>query len=103
MAAAAASADVGVRKPSRRRAMTLDDLKDYGKWIGKSAQDVYIAVLRAGGWKNVFPTDVPRWASRVRNYFNVTPTTLTRLPDDVARRVLKSVQRFVFELDCYAT
>src|SRR6478736_2152587 len=81
--------------------MTLDDLKDYAKWIGKSAQDVYIAVLQAGGWRNVFPTDVPRWASRVRNYFNVTPTTLTRLPDDVSKRVLKQVQRFAFELDCH--
>jgi hypothetical protein len=81
--------------------MNIDELRNYRKWIGLSAQKVYLAVLANGGWKNVFPTDVPRWASRVRNYFNVTPTTLTRLSDDVSKAALKKVQRIAFLLDCH--
>ena len=82
--------------------MNLSDLQNYDKWVGQSAQDVYVAALMAGGWKKVFPTSVPRWASRIRNYFNATPTWLERLPQDVSKRLLKQVQRFAFELDCHA-
>lgn len=82
--------------------MTVSELKDYRCWVGKSAQTVYLAALAAGGWEVVFPTRVPRWASRVRNYFNVTPQTLERLPEDVSRRALRQVQRFAFLLDCHA-
>jgi hypothetical protein len=81
--------------------LKVDELKDYRKWIGVSAQKVYIAVLAAGGWKNVFPTNVPRWASRVRNYFNITPTTLTRLSKDASKTPLRRVQKMAFLLDCH--
>jgi hypothetical protein len=83
--------------------MNVNDLRNYRKWIGVSAQQIYLSVLAAGGWKNVFPTNLPRWASKVRNYFNVVPTTLEQVPEDVARRALKQVQRFAFLLECHET
>jgi hypothetical protein len=82
--------------------MNVSELRNYRNWIGQSAQKVYLAALAVGGWKNVFPTSLPRWASRVRNYFNVTPTWLERLPEDASKRALKQVQRFAFQLDCHA-
>jgi hypothetical protein len=60
--------------------MNINELRDYRKWIGKSADEVYFAVRAVGGWKSVFPQNLPRWASKVRNYFNVFPTTLQRVP-----------------------
>ncbi len=83
--------------------MNINDLRNYRKWIGVSAQDVYFSVLATGGWKTVFPHKLPRWASKVRNYFNVAPATLERVPEDVAKRVRRQVQRFSFLLDCHAT
>jgi hypothetical protein len=82
--------------------MNMNQLTNYREWIKVSAQTVYVAVLAAGGWRNVFPTRVPRWASRVRNYFNVTPTTLEQLPGDVSARARQHVERFKFLLDCHA-
>lgn len=76
--------------------LTLNELKNYRKWIGKPAQEVYVSALAAGGWKNVFPQSLPRWASKVRNFLNVAPATLERLPEKVAQQALKSVQRFAF-------
>lgn len=83
--------------------LSLSDLKNYDKWIGKSAQEVYLSALAAGGWTKVFPTSVPCWASRIRNYFNANPMRLERLSEEASKRVLKQVQRFAFELDCHAT
>ena len=81
--------------------MHTTQLRDYCNWIGVSAQQVYLDVLAAGGWKAVFPNCLPRWASKVRNYFNVTPSTLEALSPDVAKRVRKQVQRFKFLLECH--
>ena len=47
--------------------MHTTQLRDYCNWIGVSAQQVYLDVLAAGGWKAVFPNCLPRWASKVRN------------------------------------
>lgn len=82
--------------------MTLDQLRNYGYWLPKSPQQVLLAVMAAGGWKIVFPDKLPRWASRVRNYFNVTPKSLQRLPADAAKRAVKQVQLFVGHLECHA-
>lgn len=81
--------------------MTKQELQKYENWCKVTPQKVYVDVLAAGGWKNVFH-DLPAWASRVRNYFNVTPRCLRRLPEDVAKKAAKRVQRFVFELECHA-
>jgi hypothetical protein len=82
--------------------LSLSELKNYEKWVGKNAQEVYVAVLAAGGWNKVFPDSVPCWASRIRNYFNANPMRLERLPEEASKRALKQVQRFAFELDCHA-
>jgi hypothetical protein len=75
-------------------------------------------VIAAGGWDEVFPMDMvfPEWASRVRNFFNVTPVTLERVaPDDHGKHQIKNrrgyniwippvFQRYAFALngDVYA-
>jgi hypothetical protein len=61
--------------------MSLSELQDYTKWIGRTAREVYLSVVQVGGWQNVFPGHLPRWASRVRQYFNVTPLTLELLDE----------------------
>jgi hypothetical protein len=43
---------------------------------------------------------VPRWASRVRNYFNVTPQKLTRLADKLSETLLRGVQKAIVAADC---
>lgn len=61
--------------------MTLDEIRKYKNWVGKSPGDILEAVKGVGGWKNVFdaksfPDGLPRWAHRVRNFFNREPTVL---------------------------
>ncbi len=81
--------------------LTLAQLKKYENWIGKNAQNVYAGVLAAGGWKMVFPDSLPKWASRVRNFFNLTPQSLERLTGEAADKARKPVERFKFLLKCY--
>ena len=59
--------------------LPLEALKDYRNW--ETVSDVHYSVIRVGGWQNVFPGALPRWASRIRQYFNLTPMTLKRLDD----------------------
>jgi hypothetical protein len=58
--------------------VTLAELRNYNTWAGKTAAAVLRAVMNNGGWVNVFPTSLPRWASRIRNYFNILPKWLQR-------------------------
>jgi hypothetical protein len=76
--------------------MNLAELQNYKFWIGKTPHEVFFAAKMNGGWKNVFPMHVPVWASKVRNYFNVLPTTLKRLPDVNARALLDRPQFLPF-------
>ena len=62
-------------QPQGADMLDLNALRDYGKWIGQTAWDVYHSVIRVGGWDRVFPGPLPRWAGRVRQYFNLTPMT----------------------------
>lgn len=81
--------------------MDLAALKDYRKWIDRSPYEVHAYVVQAGGWKLVFKDGgVPRWASRVRNYFNATPQKLTRLGDKLSETLLKGVQKAIVAADC---
>lgn len=67
-------------------------LIDYEKWRQRPPQDVLNAVSSAGGWERVFkewkkrnpqqPFDLPRWAHKVRNFFNREPQGLTLLSRD---------------------
>lgn len=59
-----------------------EDLGTYQYWLGRSPGNVLLEVISIGGWKEVFnstsfPQGLPRWAHRVRNFFNLEPTTLT--------------------------
>jgi hypothetical protein len=68
--------------------MNRAQLQDYGAWLKTTPHEVFFAVKMHGGWKNVFPNCVPVWASKVRNYFNILPKTLKRLPEANARHLL---------------
>lgn len=81
--------------------MNISDLRDYSKWIGQRADKVYFAARAVGGWKVVFPNGLPRWASKVRNYFNVLPTTLKRVPGKNAKALLNRPQNLAFLLECH--
>lgn len=82
--------------------MNIKELRDYRNWIGQPADKLYFAARAAGGWKVVFPHSLPRWASKIRNYFNVLPVTLQRVPEKNAKDLLKRVEVFKFKLDCHA-
>jgi hypothetical protein len=59
--------------------MSPAELRDYEKWHHLSAAQVLRAVQNIkGGWASVFPDGIPCWASRLRNFFNVTPDWLMR-------------------------
>jgi hypothetical protein len=73
--------------------LNLDELRDYNKWIGQTAWDVYHSVIRVGGWSQVFQGPVPRWASRIRQYFNLTPKTLKLLDHDESSEYLEKAQK----------
>jgi hypothetical protein len=81
--------------------MNPSELKLYEKWVNKSAAQVFAAAKAVGGWQTVFPDRLPRWASKVRNYFNILPTNLTRLPEKEAKPIRQRVQRFAFLLECH--
>ena len=76
--------------------MNLAELQSYQSWIGKTPHEVFFSVKMNGGWKNVFPAYVPVWASKVRNYFNVLPTTLKRIPKANAQALLNRQQFLPF-------
>src|SRR5262249_56378487 len=71
-----------------RLIMNLAELQDYSKWVGKNAEDVLRWVISRGGWINVFPSTLPKWASRIRNYFNITPSWFHRVDSTEARALI---------------
>jgi hypothetical protein len=66
----------------------LEALKDYRNWIHQTAAEVLRSVKSKGGWDIVFPRSkpFPRWASKVRNFFNETPLTLKRLNEAQSKK-----------------
>jgi hypothetical protein len=83
--------------------MNLAQLRQYQYWIGRTPHEIFFAAKMNGGWKNVFPASVPVWASKVRNYFNVLPTTLKRLPEKNARALLDRPKFLPFLVGAKAT
>ena len=81
--------------------MNVEQLRNYNNWIGKSAEVVYNSVRAVRGWEVVFPGKLPRWASKVRNYFNIIPRELTQATEKEATAFLKHAQKFKFQLECY--
>ncbi|MEM6671478.1 MAG: hypothetical protein AAF726_01460 [Planctomycetota bacterium] len=58
----------------------VTSLQNYDSWVGRSPAEIKRAVAALPhGWLTVFGSVVPRWANRVRNYFNETPKQLTLL------------------------
>ncbi len=76
--------------------MVLDwvKLQEYRNWIGKSPKLIHESVEDCGGWMAVFPKTVPIWASRVRNYFNITPGTLMQVNASISRINIQLNNRF---------
>jgi len=72
--------------------LNINDLRVYDKWIGQTAMDVYYSVIAVNGWQNVFQGPLPRWASRVRQYFNLTPMTLKLLDHEESSGYLEKAQ-----------
>lgn len=81
--------------------MNINELRDYRYWIGKRADTLYFDVRAVGGWAAVFPSSLPRWASRIRNFFNVVPAELSQVTEKEATTFLKYAQKFKFELECH--
>src|SRR6266487_2929990 len=80
--------------------MELVELRNYRKWVGKSPTDILMDVVRCGGWEAVFDTGLPRWAHRLRNYFNVAPRKLQRLDTGTANLASRRVKKFEFAVGC---
>lgn len=70
--------------------MDLKMLRDYDEWRRSGPQQIIEAVKNIG-WKKVFEDEVPLWAHRVRNFFNVEPTSLTRLDKSLTNHYLAGV------------
>ena len=70
------------------------ELKDPGEWVNQNAQDILDSVKKAGGWKTLFPTGVPMWLHKIRNYFNVEPTTLRLVDRGVAVHWMSEVRKY---------
>lgn len=76
--------------------MSLNELRDYNHWIGKTPDEVRGAVKALVlGWESVFPTSkphLPLWAHRARNCFNgPPPVRLTRWGDVAAREHTRAI------------
>jgi hypothetical protein len=56
--------------------LPLEALKDYRNWVGEAVSDVHYSVIRVGGWQNVFPGALPRWALSDYVYEDVRPQHL---------------------------
>lgn len=83
--------------------LTIEQLQDYNNWLATNPADVLFSATAAGGWSQVFASEVPVWASRVRNYFNVLPTKLRRLDKNAAQAALgaKTGPRMTFLANCH--
>ncbi|MEO5858658.1 MAG: hypothetical protein ABIR33_06890 [Pyrinomonadaceae bacterium] len=70
------------------------ELKDPGEWVLQNAQDILDSVKQAGGWKKLFPNDLPMWLHKLRNYFNVEPVTLRLVDKLVNDYWMSEVRRY---------
>lgn len=53
-----------------------EDLGKYTYWQKKNPGLIVDEVGQVGGWKAVFSDELPKWAHRVRNFFNQEPSQL---------------------------
>lgn len=69
------------------------ELKDPNDWVGQNAQNILDSVKQAGGWKKLFPNDLPMWLHKTRNYFNVEPVTLRLVDKSVTNYWMAEVRK----------
>ena len=70
------------------------ELKDPNEWVNQNAQDILYSVKKVGGWNTLFPSGVPMWLHKIRNYFNVEPTTLRLVDKGVAGHWMADVRKY---------
>lgn len=70
-----------------------ENLRDYDSWAGNSPAQILEAVKKAGGWSRVFPDKVPKFAHKLRNYFNETPKQLCRIGGAASEKILDALPR----------
>lgn len=76
--------------------MGLKELNDYTYWRTKSPGQILVEVSSVGGWKSVFTDELPpRWAHKVRNYFNREPRFFMRLAVKLDKRNLIDFRNLV--------
>lgn len=88
--------------------MKVEDLRCYRNWHNMTAEQVLQAVIAVKGWAEVFPNRLPKWASRIRNYFNLAPTYLMRFDRGREKSLVrehhtyrKGLARFALSDDVY--
>ena len=83
--------------------LSIDELNDYTVWLKHTPAQILFAATSHGGWANVFRDEMPIWASRVRNYFNVLPSSLTRMARTPAEAMMASKHgpRLTFLANCH--
>lgn len=83
--------------------LNIDELRSYKCWLKHTPAEILFQAKAFGGWARIFPGRVPPWASKVRNYFNVLPTALARLPWEYAEAQLasKNGPRQTFLANCH--
>ncbi|WP_425616331.1 hypothetical protein NA78x_006278 [Anatilimnocola sp. NA78] len=83
--------------------LNIDEMRDYKCWLKHSPAEILFQAKAFGGWAKIFPGRVPPWASKVRNYFNVLPTSLARLPQEYAEAQMasKNGPRQTFLANCH--
>lgn len=74
--------------------MNLEMLRDYNEWLKKSPADV-LAAVKPFGWAIVFDKGIPRWAHRVRNFFNQEPRFLMLLDKDHGNEIVRSLYQTI--------
>lgn len=82
----------------------IASLRDYEKWVDQPVAKVLGAAKAAGGWINVFPvhlypSGLPKWAHRIRNYFNLEPRLLLRLDPITTRAQMAGIKSGLDNLD----
>jgi hypothetical protein len=68
------------------------ELKDSSEWVLSNAQDILDSVKNAGGWKKVFPSGIPTWLHKLRNYFNVEPKCLRLVDKSVTVHWMRDIR-----------
>lgn len=81
------------RKGDNMGLLYASELREPSEWVRQNAQNILDSVIKAGGWKKVFPDKLPRWLHKLRNYFNVEPTSLRLMDKAVTERWMTEIRK----------